>query len=37
MAAGCGNEELVVPKVTGADSDVFDVYERLSDTRSVHP
>ena len=31
LAAGCGNEELVVPKVTGADSDVFEVYERLSD------
>jgi beta-lactam-binding protein with PASTA domain len=31
LAAGCGNEDLVVPKVTGENSDVFEVYERLSD------
>ena len=31
LAAGCGNEQLVVPKVTSVDSDIFEVYERLSD------
>lgn len=30
LAAGCGNEKVVVPKVTGDDSDVFHVYQRLS-------
>lgn len=30
LAAGCGDEKVVVPKVTGDDSDVFQVYERLS-------
>ena len=30
LAAGCGNERVIVPKVTGDDSDVFQVYQRLS-------
>jgi beta-lactam-binding protein with PASTA domain len=31
VAAGCGSDEVVVPNVTGEDSNVFEVYERLSD------
>jgi beta-lactam-binding protein with PASTA domain len=31
LAAGCGDETLTVPKLTGEDSDVFHTYERLSD------
>jgi beta-lactam-binding protein with PASTA domain len=31
LAAGCGDETLTVPKVTGQDSDVFHAYKDLSD------
>ena len=30
LVAGCGSERVAVPKVTGDDSDAFQVYERLS-------